>query len=234
MTTTINSVAAAERMRSAVAALADEITDGIPVCDNVTHEPLMFAGKRVMRAGIPVLGMDCRAVDALAEMLLLHGHPHAARTVIAEHTSDDDSEEHTHLIDEEADRVARLKFADQYLTDTFGAPTSTREPVRANHFTLDVVAANGTPFRVIAYAPNAAGPIRAYDPTKARVEFYDRRYPHTSQGQFTGGSYLLETLLEGSGWGLCLAGGVAAWSIDEATMRLVEQWLTGIASALAL
>lgn len=231
---TATSLNANERTHSAVSALADAIVDGIPVCDDVTHEPLMFDGKRVMRPGIPIVGMGCIAADALAELLLLGGHTQAARMVIAEHTTDDDEATHWHIVDTNADRLARLAYATNYLSTTFDATTSTRGPARPDHFVLDVTGANGTPFRVIAYAANAAGPFPAYDPTKARVEVYDRRYPHTEHGQRAASYFLADLLPDGTRptRGLCLAGGVDAWNIDAATMRLVEQWLTGVASAL--
>lgn len=54
------------------------------------------------------------------------------------------------------------------------------------------------------------------------VAFYDSRYSHTPYGQFTGGSYFMETLLgradrdPGLPRGLCLDGGVDDWSLDQA------------------
>ena len=65
---------------------------------------------------------------------------------------------------------------------------------------------------------------------KNLVEFYDARYPHTQitkdiSGQFTGGRYYVETLLEDenklSKNGLCLHGGVDRWNVDSNTMKQV-------------
>lgn len=73
------------------------------------------------------------------------------------------------------------------------------------------------------------------------VEFWDRTHPHEPVepesnvlGQFTGGRYSVFTLLGldsyGSGvGGLCLDGGNRdVWSVDEASMRAVRAWLSGI------
>lgn len=84
---------------------------------------------------------------------------------------------------------------------------------------LDVVAENGVPFRVIMQAKPDSN-------KEATVSFYDRRHNHTVHGQFTGGSYYISTLLEAnSNGGLNLYGGVADWTIDSATFRLVRDWL---------
>lgn len=112
----------ARRIAATVATIADAITNGIPVVDDHTHKPLMFAGQQVMRPGMPIIGMDCPTVDALAELLLLGGHTQAARMVVAEHTSDDDEVAHWHIVDKDADRVARLAYAARYLSTVFDAP----------------------------------------------------------------------------------------------------------------
>jgi hypothetical protein len=96
--------------------------------------------------------------------------------------------------------------------------------------TLDVVAANGVPFRVLFIPPGVAGPNPHRTPADsphATVEFYDRRYEHTEgYGQFTGGHYFASSLLEQHRFaGLNLQGGVDAWTIDAATMDLVRTWL---------
>jgi len=62
------------------------------------------------------------------------------------------------------------------------------------------------------------------------VEFFDRRFPHTPFGQFTGGRYLVATLLasdRAQGAGLLLDGGVADWRICSRARKLVECWLAG-------
>ena len=99
-------------------------------------------------------------------------------------------------------------------------------------FTLDVTAANGTPFRVLALMPGEVGTNAARrNDAFSLVEFYDRRYPFTKHGQFTGGSYHLHTLtFQRFGAGLNLAGDVDAWRIDGDTMALVVHWLNRLAT----
>ncbi len=110
---------------------------------------------------------------------------------------------------------------------------------------LDVTAANGVPFRVVltpagetprSGAATAPGGGAAPN-TEATATFYDRRYPHTEHGQFTGGHYTVRSLLGqdpetfyagrriGSRAGLDLHGGVAAWTLDQDTAAYVAAWL---------
>lgn len=97
---------------------------------------------------------------------------------------------------------------------------------------LDVVAANGVPFRIVYIPAGVAGPNPHRTPassTRSTVEFYDARYSHTApdgHGQFTGGYYYTETVLERSG-GLTLdSGHSAAWSVDATTMdEVIRPWL---------
>ena len=94
--------------------------------------------------------------------------------------------------------------------------------------TLDIVAENDVPFRVVLLGPgeeNAVYPAATDE--QAIVEFYDRRYPHTEHGQFTGGRYFLSTLLEEVPWYYSLAldgGGVREWRLDDQTRRVVTAW----------
>jgi hypothetical protein len=82
---------------------------------------------------------------------------------------------------------------------------------------LDVPAENNVDFRVL---------VVTKDEGESTVEFYDRRYPHTVHGQFTGARYYLSTMLEhGSGAGLNLHGGVDDWTLDSVTFRKVRDWL---------
>lgn len=106
--------------------------------------------------------------------------------------------------------------------------------------TLDITAANGTPFTVVYIPAGVAGPNPARTPasnTRSTVEFYDARHPHSEHGQFTGGYYYVETILgtdeharPGAGQGgLCLDGGNASvWSLDAASMDVVRTWLRAL------
>lgn len=55
------------------------------------------------------------------------------------------------------------------------------------------------------------------------VEFYDTRYKHTDFGQFVS-RYYLSTLLKSEN-GLCLQGDVPSWSVGEACMNRIRDWL---------
>ena len=59
------------------------------------------------------------------------------------------------------------------------------------------------------------------------VEFYDTRYEHTDLGQFVT-RYYPDTVLK-SGGGLCLWGGVPSWSVGEACMNRIRDWLGRVA-----
>lgn len=56
------------------------------------------------------------------------------------------------------------------------------------------------------------------------VEFYDSRYPHTEWGQFVS-RYYVSTILQRRNDGLCLDGGVEAWSVCAKDMATVRTWL---------
>ena len=59
------------------------------------------------------------------------------------------------------------------------------------------------------------------------VSFYDLRYAHTPDGQFTGRRYCVSTLLEHSaqGVGLILYGGVPDWTVEGKEMDKVRNFL---------
>lgn len=57
------------------------------------------------------------------------------------------------------------------------------------------------------------------------VEFYDMRFDHCILGQFVS-RYYADTLLEGER-GLCLHGGVEAWTVNLPNMARVRNWLRG-------
>ncbi len=109
-------------------------------------------------------------------------------------------------------------------------------PVDPTTFILDVFNVRGVPLRVIAYAPGATGPYpAAADPARALIEFYDRRYPHTEHGQFTGGRYDVETLQrEPVRGGINLHGGVHDWFLNGAAWTLVETWLASLPASINL
>lgn len=97
-------------------------------------------------------------------------------------------------------------------------------------YTLDIIANNGVPFRVVLLPDGksinrpAANKYNTND--KPQVEFYDLRHPHTPDGQFTGACYYLDTLLEDpTGYGLSLYGGVDEWTVDAEAMVIVRTWL---------
>ncbi len=87
-------------------------------------------------------------------------------------------------------------------------------------YTLDVVAENKIPFRAV---------VSKKTDREAIIAFYDRRYNHTENGQFTGASYYVNTLLEGDCvGGLSLYGGVSDWTLDSETYRIVRLWLRSL------
>lgn len=61
------------------------------------------------------------------------------------------------------------------------------------------------------------------------VKFYDQRYPHTPNGQFTGASYYVSTLMRDyerlSQTGLRLHGGEPVWDLDARSFRTVANWI---------
>ena len=58
------------------------------------------------------------------------------------------------------------------------------------------------------------------------VEFYDKRYMHTSRGQFVS-RYYVSTLLRGNGYpnGLCLDGRVDEWVVSGDGMAQVLDYI---------
>ena len=59
------------------------------------------------------------------------------------------------------------------------------------------------------------------------IEFYDRDYAHTPDGQFTGGRYRANTLLKHGSryYGLDLYGGEPKWKVPVEAMNLCLDWL---------
>ncbi len=94
--------------------------------------------------------------------------------------------------------------------------------------TMDVQASNGTPFRVVVLGSGELGNYPAAMEGRPLVEFYDRRYAFTPDGQFTGARYYLSDLLDGhdgSRGTFLLTSDVPAWRIDSVTWGLVVEWL---------
>lgn len=98
---------------------------------------------------------------------------------------------------------------------------------------LDIVAANGVPFRVLFLPAGTEGPNAYRHPAtseQATVEFYDRRYQHEAGlGQFVS-HYYVTTVLGTDGYGngeggINLAGDVDSWTVDAAAMAVVRAWL---------
>jgi hypothetical protein len=87
----------------------------------------------------------------------------------------------------------------------------------------DFVAENEVPFRAVI------GENHYGHSNKPVVTFYDRRYPHTENGQHTGATYYLDTLMDDyerlSKSGLCLHGGVPDWQIGAREFRTVANWI---------
>lgn len=109
-------------------------------------------------------------------------------------------------------------------------------PVTHNGRVITVTSTTGVRFNVRVLKPGDGygqfghGPLvwgaEGYQGDRFGVEFFDTRYPHTEFGQFTGGRYYLDTLVDGGNTGgLCLDGGTPAWSIDKAAMDIVRAWL---------
>lgn len=97
---------------------------------------------------------------------------------------------------------------------------------------MDVIAANGVPFRAVLLTDGVSENYgKLNDNGKPEIEFYDRRYGHTPDGQFTGARYYTETLLEDLGWypgkvgGLNLHGGVDDWTLDAEVYDQILDWL---------
>lgn len=67
---------------------------------------------------------------------------------------------------------------------------------------------------------------------KPIVEFYDRRYTHTPDGQFVS-NYTVVTLLADPPAGLDLSGDEPEWRIPPSAMTLVMQWLNHHFAALS-
>ena len=59
------------------------------------------------------------------------------------------------------------------------------------------------------------------------VEVFDTRYNHTPLGQFTGGRWYADTILQrrGHGTGIDLNGSVADWNINSTEWQRILEWV---------
>jgi len=94
-------------------------------------------------------------------------------------------------------------------------------------FKMDVLAENGVAFRVVFLPWGTSENYPAAESDVPMVEFYDLRYSHTPDGQFTGGRYNFADMVKDyrSFAGLVLDGGIDEWRIDGDTMHMVRRWL---------
>lgn len=98
---------------------------------------------------------------------------------------------------------------------------------KLNTFHLDTVAENGISFRVVVLVNGKSENFSTASlGNRTLVEFYDRRYDFTPDGQFVS-RYYLDTMLEHSG-ALNLHGGVDNWTLDSVTFRQVRSWLQSL------
>lgn len=96
--------------------------------------------------------------------------------------------------------------------------------MQMSEYMLDIVTIRGRSFRVV-YGKRMYRNGELSENTV--VSFYDRRYASYEfgeNGQFVS-DYNPETLLESKGYGLCLNGDYADWTIDGTSMVLVRTWL---------
>lgn len=106
--------------------------------------------------------------------------------------------------------------------------------ITANAPTFLFETAQGVPMTVVVYAGGEAihtGLDRQYINTAGNpvAAFYDRRYCqppfHPEYGQFISEYYVSDLCTGQPITGLCLQGGVDAWTIDAATMQQVVAFL---------
>jgi hypothetical protein len=98
-------------------------------------------------------------------------------------------------------------------------------PTVTNVRKLDVTAHNGITFRVVLLLDGQCVNYPAASDTRPLVEFYDTRWEHTPDGQFVSRYYLSTLRDSGHDSGMDLDGGVADWTIDRHSMKVVNRWL---------
>lgn len=95
-------------------------------------------------------------------------------------------------------------------------------------FKIDVVTENGTPIRAVLLPDGKSENFPAANSDSPMVEFYDRNYDFTPDGQFTGGRYYVSQLLSSSRQpfdALILNYATFAWDIDGDTMETIVKWM---------
>lgn len=94
---------------------------------------------------------------------------------------------------------------------------------------IDFFGIKGTPMRAVYLSQGETSPRNNMEISKeATIEFYDLRYPHTSEGQYISGYYaesLLEEIESIKNNGLDLMGYVDSWKIDSTACKIVLNWL---------
>ncbi len=109
--------------------------------------------------------------------------------------------------------------------------------ITANAPTLLFETAQGVPMTMVVYAAGAAVHTRQdhqyiNKASEAVAAFYDRRYCqspfHPEYGQFISEYYVSDLCTGQPSNGLCLQGGVDAWTIDATTMQQVVAFLESV------
>jgi len=82
--------------------------------------------------------------------------------------------------------------------------------------------------RIVRYGDQYGNgrPGRLHEAVEPIVEFFDKRYPHTTFGQFVS-SYNVTTLLDDDNPenGLCLDGGIPSWQLSAEQFNEVKKFL---------
>jgi hypothetical protein len=93
---------------------------------------------------------------------------------------------------------------------------------------IDITGVQGTPMRAVLIPAHETSLNFAVTATEDLIEFYDGRYPHTSDGQFIT-RYYASTLLDSHAGipagGLDLMGYESSWKIDGRTLKMVLDWI---------
>jgi hypothetical protein len=94
---------------------------------------------------------------------------------------------------------------------------------------MEIESATGTPLRVV-YLPDGMSESRPsanrfVDSNESRIEFYDRRYGHTPDGQFICDYYVATITEDERDRGLRLWGDSPDWTVNAEWMATVREWL---------
>ena len=93
--------------------------------------------------------------------------------------------------------------------------------------TLQVKSLTGVTLTVIDLPPGTWAGYPAAKSSKRQVEFYDTRFNHTIFGQFTGGRYNVDTILQDrdATRGIMLNGGERDWAVGASELNRIKEWL---------